>query len=127
MLAIASSAVGAAATKEEVAHCRAIENPSERLDCFKSLKRSPNAIDHLPGQPLCVDREALAAMILAGLLTSDPTKAATRGCQSIPDDAKLELLERYPGVFPFMRMIRVKVTSPTRPELTSGFTIEMGR
>jgi hypothetical protein len=39
---------------------------------------------------------------------------------------KLELLERYPGVFPFMRMIKVKVTSPTKPDLTVGFTIEMG-
>jgi hypothetical protein len=74
-----------------------------------------------------VDPDALAAMILAGLLTSDPAKAATRGCQSIPEDAKLELLERSPTVFSSMRMIRVKVTSPTQPDLTSGFTIEMGR
>jgi hypothetical protein len=167
VLAIAGSTIGAAATKEEVAHCRAIDKLSERLDCFKSLRRSPKAqaktehapqatavdaaksktddatrspsaddpattgsIDHLsfaPGQPLCVDRDALAAMILAGLLTSDPTKAATRGCQSIPDDAKLELLERSPSVFTFMRMIRVKVRSATQSDLTSGFTIEMGR
>jgi hypothetical protein len=80
-----------------------------------------------PGQPICVDREALAGMIFAGLLTSDPMTAATRGCQSIPDDAKLERLERSPSVFSFMRTIRVKVTSPTQPDLTSGFTIEMGR
>ena len=79
------------------------------------------------GQPICVDREALGLMIVAGLLTSDPTKAATRGCQTIPDDAKLERLERSPSVFSFMRTIRVKVTSPTQPDLTSGFTIEIGR
>lgn len=164
MLAMASATIGAAATKEDVAHCRAIQQLAERLVCFKSLKRGSKAkmehapdtaddstkpkaddptrspssddpattgsIDHLsfaPGQPLCVDRDTLAAMILAGLLTSDPTKAATRGCQTIPNDAKLELLERSPSVFPFMRMIRVKVTSPTQPDLTSGFTIEMGR
>jgi hypothetical protein len=78
-------------------------------------------------QPLCNDREALAAMILAGLLVTDPTQAATPGCQTIPDDAKLELLERSPSAFPFMRMVRVKVSSPTHPDLTSGFTIEMGR
>jgi hypothetical protein len=78
-------------------------------------------------QPLCKDRDALAAMILAGLLTSNPSQAATPGCQAIPDDAKLELLERSPSVFPFMRMIKVKVTSPTQPDLSSGFTIEMGR
>jgi hypothetical protein len=73
-----------------------------------------------------VDRDALAAMLIAGLLTSDPTQAATLGCQTLPSDAKLELLERYPGLFPFMRMIKVKVTSPTKPDLTVGFTIEIG-
>jgi hypothetical protein len=78
-------------------------------------------------RPLCTDRDALAAMILAGLLTSDPSQADTPGCQTIPEDAKLELLERSPSVFPFMRMVRVKVISPTHPDLTSGFTIEIGR
>ena len=87
------------------------------------------SIDRLgfAGQPLCVDPEALAGMILAGLLTSDPTKAATHGCQIVPGDAKLEHLERSPSVFSLMRIIRVKVTSPTQPDLKSGFTIEMGR
>ena len=165
MLAMASATIGAAATKEDVAHCRAIQQLAERLVCFKSLKRGSKAkMEHGPqirqmtapnrrqmtprglrrrmilqpparsiilvlhtGQPLCMDRDALAAMILAGLLTSDPSQAATPGCQAIPNDAKLELLERSPSVFPFMRMIRVKVTSPTQPDLTSGFTIEMGR
>jgi hypothetical protein len=197
MLAIVSPTIACAATIEEVAHCRAIPQRAERLNCFKSLKPgpSPKTEDIAPGkkqdagsskvtdaarakanqaapakteqaapsntqtttqsnagevlisptpdnpattastdrlsfasgQPICVDREALGLMILAGLLTSDPTKAATPGCQIIPDDAKLELLERSPSVFPFMRTIRVKVTSPTQPDLTSGFTIEMGR
>jgi hypothetical protein len=107
MLAMASATIGAAATKEEVAHCRAIQQLAGRLACFKSLKRGPKAkmerapmehapsdiaddttklkaddrspswddpaitgsIDHpsfTPGQPLCVDRDALAAMILPG-------------------------------------------------------------
>jgi hypothetical protein len=61
------------------------------------------------------------------LLTADPTKAATPGCQTIPDDAKLELVERSPSVFTFLRMIKVKVKSQKRPDLTSGFTIEIGR
>ena len=164
MLAILSSTMAAAATKKEVAQCRAIQQGVERLDCFKSLKlgrktktehsapartekttksktyktilsptsddpATTSSIDRLsfaPGQPLCVDRDALAAMLVAGVLTSNPAEAATLGCQAIPDDAKLELLERYPSVFPFMRMIRVKVTSPAQPDLTSGFTIEMG-
>jgi hypothetical protein len=85
-----------------------------------------NCLGAAPGKPVCVDRNTLAAMLLAGLLTSDPELAATPGCQTLPSDAKLELLERQPGVFPFMRMIKVKVTSPTKLDLTVGFTIEMG-
>jgi hypothetical protein len=75
---------------------------------------------------VCADSDTLAAALVAGLLTSNPTKAATPGCQTLPSDAKLELLERHPGVFPFMRIIKVKVISPTKPDLTVGFTIEMG-
>ena len=88
-----------------------------------------SSIDRLSvaGQPLCVDAEALAAMLLAGLLTSDLENAATHGCQILPDDAKLELLERLPSVFPSIRIVRVRVTSPSQPDLTLGFTIETGR
>ena len=172
VLATVSIGIADAATKEEVARCRAIEQRSERLDCFKALKQpapaktegavpanaegpptktedgapakagdttkppptsvepaTTSAINRLstaPGQPVCVDRDALAAALVAGLLTSNPKQAATPGCQTLPSDAKLELLERHPGVFPFMRMVKVKVTSPTKPDLTVGFTIEMG-
>ena len=142
ILAIVSAAVSAAATKEEAERCRAIEQRAERLDCFKSLRSAPRAKTESaapaktedkaqakptsigPGQPLCLDRNSLAAMILAGVLTSNPTEAATPGCQILPDDAKLDVLERYPSVFPSIRIIRVKVTSPTHPDLTSGFTFE---
>jgi hypothetical protein len=170
VLATANTTTGAAAANEDAARCRAIERLPERVECFRSLKRTANpkmergpskhgpsntideatnprtddpgrsppsndpassgSIDHLtvaPGRPVCTDPDALAAMVLAGLLTSDPTKADTRGCQSIPDDARLEILERSPSIFPFMRIVRVKVTSPTQPDLTSGFTIEIGR
>jgi hypothetical protein len=213
MFAIANTTIAAAATIEEVAHCRAIPQLAQRLSCFKSLTPGPKAktgdaapakkrdaglskvndagsranakqavpakppagseqaaparteqaapaqteqaapktgtitqsntgeaptqddpantssINHLSfvhDQPLCEDRDALVAMLVAGLLTSDPSQALTPGCQAIPDDAKLELLERSPSAFPFLRTIRVKITSPTQPDLTSGFTIEMG-
>jgi hypothetical protein len=171
LLASVSVGIADAATKEEVAHCRAIEQRAERLDCFKALKQNApakaegavpanaegttkrqdgapakagdtnqtaptsvepattsaiNLLSAAPGQPLCESRDTLAAMLIAGLLASDPAQAATPGCQTFPSDAKLELLERHPGVFPFMRMIKVKVTSPTKPGLTVGFTIEMG-
>jgi hypothetical protein len=83
------------------------------------------AINDLLGRPICVDSNGLAAVLMAGLLTSDPAQAVLPGCQTIPFDAKVEILERYPGVYPFMRLIRVKVTSRTRPDLTGGFTVEV--
>ena len=88
-----------------------------------------SSIDRLSvaGQPLCADAEALAAMLLAGLLTSDLKNAATHGCQILPNDAKVKRLERLPSVFPFIRIVRVRVTSPTQPDLALGFTIETGR
>ena len=41
MLAIVSPTIASAATIEEVAHCRAIPQLAERLNCFKSLKPGP--------------------------------------------------------------------------------------
>ena len=79
------------------------------------------------GRPLCVDQDALLAMLSASLLTSEPEKATTEGCQIIPEDAQVTRLERYPSVFSIVRIVRVKITSLTRPELTTGFTIETGR
>ena len=87
---------------------------------------SVDRFNFVPGQPLCVDRNAIAAMLVAGLLTSNPKEAVTNGCQTLPEDATLKLLERYPSVFSSMRIVRVSVTSPSHPELTFGFTIEMG-
>jgi hypothetical protein len=88
-----------------------------------------SSIDRLSvaGQPLCVDAEAVGVMLLAGLLTSSPKNTATNGCQALQQGAKLEVLERYPSAFPFIRIVRVRVTSPTQPDLTFGFTIETGR
>ena len=74
-----------------------------------------------------MDREALAAILAAGVLASSPTQAATNGCQAIPEDAKVELLERYPNALRFLRVIKVKVTSPALPDSTVGVTIETGR
>ena len=42
-LAIVSPTIASAATIEEVAHCRAIPQLAERLNCFKSLKPGPRA------------------------------------------------------------------------------------
>ena len=156
LLVIGSPAIVSALTKEEASRCRAMRNYIERRDCFESLKEGPKAkaeeaakaktgnapsppapdpattpaIDHLsiaPDQPVCVDRDALAAILAAGVLASSPTQAATNGCQAIPEDAKVELLERYPNGLRFLRVIKVKVTSPALPDSTVGFTVETGR
>jgi hypothetical protein len=155
LLLIGSPAVVSAVTKEEAARCRAIPNDIERRDCFKSLREgakakaeeaakasnapSPpapdapattSAVGHLsitPGQPVCADRDALAAILAAGVLASSPAETTTNGCQTIPEDAKVELLERYPNALRFLRVIKVKVTSSALPASTVGFTIETGR
>ena len=145
--------VALAATKDEVSRCRAIQQPIQRRDCFEvSEKRSEgqsrggregknrkraippapdvattSTVDRVnvaPGQPICVDRDALAAMLAAGVLASSPSEATTNGCQTIPEDAKIELLQSYPSGLRFLRVIRVKVTSPAPPGSTVGFTIE---
>ena len=66
-------------------------------------------------------------MLVAGLLTSNRNIAITSGCEILAEDAKLTPLQRYPSVFPFMQIVRVKVKSPTQPDLTFGFTIDMER
>ena len=141
----------------DLTRCGSGSEAIERRDCFASLREelkakaeeaakaktgnapSPSApdapatssaIDHLgvtPGQPLCVDSDALAAILAASALASSTAEATTNGCQAIPEDAKVELLGRYPNGLRFLRVIKVKVTSPALPDLTVGFTIETGR
>jgi hypothetical protein len=48
VLATAGTTVGVKATVEEVAHCRAIPQRAERLNCFNSLKQSPTGEDTNP-------------------------------------------------------------------------------
>ena len=157
LLLIGSNTIAQAATLEEVARCRAIQISSERWQCFKSLK-SPNrsapkaksegapppveetvrddpvatsSINRLraaSGQPLCIDQDSLAAALIAGVLASSPAEATTNGCQTIPEDAEVEVIERFPSSFQFLRVVKVKVTSHThQPEPSVGYTVEIGR
>ena len=91
---------------------------------------STASIDHLSvssGQPVCVDQDSLAAALIAGMLASDPEQATTNGCQTIPKDAQVELLQRYPSGLDFLRVIKVKATSPAQSDSTVGYTVEIGR
>jgi hypothetical protein len=91
---------------------------------------SPSSIDHLsvtPGEPLCVDQDSLAAMLVAGMLAANAAQAVTIGCQTIPEDAQVELLQRFPSGFQFLRIVKVKVTFPSQPDPTVGYTVEISR
>ena len=91
---------------------------------------STASIDRLsvaPGQPVCVDQDSLAAALVAGVLASDPAQATTMGCQTLPDDAQVEVLQRFPSGFQFLRIVKVKVTSHVQPEPSVGYTVEIGR
>jgi hypothetical protein len=161
LFAIGSAPTARAATIEEVAHCRAIQNNHQRFACFNALKAhraaipprtkreattppippvvqeptrddpaTTSAIDHrsaIPGRPLCIDHDALTAMLVAGVLASSSAQATTNGCQTVPDDAQVEILERIPSGLHFLRVIKVKVISPKLPEPTVGFTVEIDR
>ena len=148
LLAIVSPAI-AGPRAEALARCQAIEDPVQRKDCFRSLKAkvkaapevpsaqkptqdgpaTTSAVNHLSanvGQPFCVDRDALAATLMAGVLASSTENVTTNGCQTISEDAEVEVLERYPSSFRFLRVVKAKVTAPSVPAPTVGYTIELG-
>jgi hypothetical protein len=88
---------------------------------------SINRLRAASGQPLCIDQDSLAAALIAGVLASSPAETTTNGCQTIPEDAEVEVIERFPSGFQFLRVVKVKVTSRTQPEPLAGYTIDIGR
>ena len=89
---------------------------------------SINRLRAASGQPLCIDQDSLAAALMAGVLASSPAEATTNGCQTVPEDAEVEVIERFPSSFQFLRVVKVKVTSHThQPEPSVGYTVEIGR
>jgi hypothetical protein len=150
LLAIVSPAIAGSRT-EALARCKRIQDGIQRRDCFRSLNgktkeappvplvQDPRAgdspataltIDHpsaAVGQPLCEDRDTLAAMFVAGMLASSPENATTIGCQTIPENAQVQVLERYLTAFHFLRIVKVQVTAPSLPDPKVGYTIEIGR
>jgi len=92
---------------------------------------STSSIDHLsvaPSQPVCRDQDSLAAAFVAAVvLGTSPAQLTRYGCQTIPKDAKVEILQRFPSGFQFLRIVRVNVTSPLQPDATVGYTFEVRR
>ena len=87
--------------------------------------------DHLnvaTGQPVCVDQDALAAAFFAGVVIGTrPEQLASYGCHMIPNDAQVEILQRFPSGFQFLQLVKVNVTSPSQPDATVGYTFEISR
>ena len=90
-----------------------------------------SSIDHLnvaTGQPVCVDQDALAAAFFAGVVIGTrPEQLASYGCHMIPNDAQVDILQRFPSGFQFLRLVKVNVTSPSQPVSTVGYTFEISR
>jgi hypothetical protein len=131
----------------DVAKCRTISDPSRQFVCFAALnaklkRLTPPAMAAAPapadptgspadrlkvaaGQPLCIDQDALATMLLSGILATKADDMIKDGCQSIPVGAQVDVLERYASGSEAMRLVKVRVTAPSLPGPTTGYTIEL--
>ena len=105
--------------------------PLRSLQTASDDPRSTSSIDHpnvATGQPVCVDQDALAAAFFAGVVIGTrPEQLASYGCHMIPNDAQVDILQRFPSGFQFLRFVKVNVTSPSRPDSTVGYTFEISR
>jgi hypothetical protein len=105
--------------------------PLPRLGTASDDPASTSSIDHLsvaPGQLVCPDQDSLAATFVAGvMLGSNPERIAKFGCKTIPTDAQVEILHRFPSGLQFLRVVKVNVTSPSQPDSTVGYTFEISR
>jgi hypothetical protein len=92
---------------------------------------STSSVDHpsvVLDQLVCADQDSLAAAFVAGVvLGASPAQIAKYGCQTIPKDAQVEILERFPSSFQFVRVVKVNVTSPPQSNSTVGYTFEITR
>ena len=76
----------------------------------------------------CADQDALAAAFFAAVVIgARPEQIASYGCRMIPKDAQVEILQRFPSGFQFLRLVKVNVTSPSQPVSTVGYTFEISR
>jgi hypothetical protein len=91
---------------------------------------STSSIDHLsvaPGQPVCPDQDSLGAALIAAVVLGTSPALAAYGCHTITKDAKVEVLERFPSGFEFLRVVKVNVTFPSEADATVGYTFEIRR
>jgi hypothetical protein len=55
------------------------------------------------------------------------TTLSVQGCQIIEAGSKAEIVERYPSAADYMRVVKVKVTSPRHRGPVTGYTIELDK
>jgi len=105
--------------------------PLGSLQTASDDRASTSSIDHLNvavGQPVCVDRDALAAAFFAAVVIgARPEQIASYACRMIPKDAQVEILQRFPSGFQFLRLVKVNVASPSQADATVGYTFEIRR
>jgi hypothetical protein len=92
-----------------------------------SYPASAEQIKVTAGQPLCIDQDSLMAIVMAGILKNQEAAKSVTGCEGIAAGSKAEVIERYPSGTDFMRVVKVKVTSPNKPGPVTGFTIEIDK
>ena len=91
---------------------------------------STSSIGHLSGTaglPLCVSRDTLAAALGEGVLGPNQAQGTTIGCQTIAENAEVELLQRFTSGFQFLQIVKVRVTSSSQTKPLVGYTFEINR
>jgi hypothetical protein len=103
--------------------------PLRSLQTASDDPASTSSIDRLnvaTGQPVCLDQDALAAAFFAAVVIgARPEQIASYGCHMMPNDAQVEILQRFPSGFQFLRLVKVNVTSLSQPGSTVGYTFEL--
>jgi hypothetical protein len=97
------------------------------IDHFGKVVAERAGRRHDAGQPVCEDQDSLGAALVAAVVLGTSPALARYGCQTIPKDAKVEILQRFPSGFEFLRVIKVNVTSPSQADATVGYTFEIRR
>jgi hypothetical protein len=110
MLAIASTTIGAAATIEEVAHCRAIPQLAERLNCFKSLK---------PGPRTKAQDAASAMKQHAGVSKMKDAGARENPKQAVPAKAPAKTEQAAPATTEDAAPAKTEKAAPAKTETTT--------
>ena len=121
-------------TTEDVPKVRSEDPQPVPLGSLQTASDDPastSSIDRLnvaAGQPVCVDQDALAAPFFAAVVIGARSEQiASYGCRMIPKDAQVEILQRFPSGFQFLRLVKVNVTSPSQPDARVGYTFEISR